>query len=181
MERGQKLYEGKAKVVFATDNPEQYIVYYKDDATAFNGLKKGSIADKGVLNNKITTHFFQLLEAEGIPTHFVKYLSDREQLVKKLDILMVEVVVRNVAAGSLAKRIGFEEGTLLASPVVEFYYKNDDLGDPLVNNYHIQVLKLATPAQLAVLEKVALRINEILSAYLLKKNIRLIDFKLEFG
>lgn len=181
MERGQKLYEGKAKVVFATDNPEQYIVYYKDDATAFNGLKKGSIADKGVLNNKITSHFFQMLEAEGIPTHYVKYLGDREQLVKKLDILMVEVVVRNVAAGSLAKRIGFEEGTLLASPVVEFYYKNDDLGDPLVNNYHIQVLKLATPEQLAVLEKMALRINEILSAYLLKKNIRLIDFKLEFG
>lgn len=181
MERGQKLYEGKAKVVFATDNPEQYIVYYKDDATAFNGLKKGSIADKGVLNNKITTHFFQLLEAEGIPTHFVKYLNEREQLVKKLDILMVEVVVRNVAAGSLAKRIGFEEGTVLASPVVEFYYKNDDLGDPLVNNYHIQTLKLATPEQLATLEKMALRINEILSAYLLQKNIRLIDFKLEFG
>lgn len=181
MERGPKLYEGKAKVVFATDNPAQYIVYYKDDATAFNGLKKGSIADKGVLNNKITSHFFQLLEGEGIPTHYVKYLSDREQLVKKLDILLVEVVVRNVAAGSLAKRIGFAEGTLLASPVVEFYYKNDELGDPLVNNYHIQVLKLATPEQLAVLEKMALRINEILSAYLLKKNIRLIDFKLEFG
>lgn len=181
MERRQQLYEGKAKVVFATDNPDQYIVYYKDDATAFNGLKKGNITDKGVLNNKISSHFFQMLAAEGIPTHFVQYLNDREQLVKQLDILMVEVVVRNVAAGSLAKRIGFEEGTLLPSTVVEFYYKNDDLGDPLVNNYHIKVLKLATPEQLALLEQYALRINEILSAYLLKKNIRLIDFKLEFG
>lgn len=181
MERGQQLYEGKAKVVFATDNPDQFIVYYKDDATAFNGLKKGAITDKGVLNNKISSHFFQMLEKEGIPTHFVQYLNDREQLVKKLDILMVEVVVRNVAAGSLAKRIGFEEGTVLPSTVVEFYYKNDDLGDPLVNNYHIQILQLATPEQLNVLEKYALRINEILSAYLVQKNIRLIDFKLEFG
>lgn len=181
MQRGQQLYEGKAKVVFATDDPDQYIVYYKDDATAFNGLKKGAITDKGVLNNKISSHFFQMLKAEGIPTHFVQFLNDREQLVKKLDILLVEVVVRNVAAGSLAKRIGFEEGTLLPSPVVEFYYKNDDLGDPLVNNYHIQVLRLATPEQLAILEKYALRINEILIDYLIKKNIRLIDFKLEFG
>lgn len=181
MERGQKLYEGKAKVVFATGNPDQYIVYYKDDATAFNGLKKGAIADKGVLNNKISSHFFQMLEKEGIPTHFVRYLNDREQLVKNLDILMVEVVVRNVAAGSLAKRIGFAEGTVLPSAVVEFYYKNDDLGDPLVNNYHIRILRLATPEQLAIMEKYALRINEILSAYLVQKNIRLIDFKLEFG
>jgi phosphoribosylaminoimidazole-succinocarboxamide synthase len=181
MERGQQLYEGKAKVVFATENPDQFVVYYKDDATAFNGLKKGAITDKGVLNNKISCHFFELLEKEGIPTHFVQLLNDREQLVKKLDILMVEVVVRNVAAGSLAKRIGYEEGTVLPTTVLEFYYKNDDLGDPLVNNYHIQVLKLATPEQLAIMEKYALRINEILSAYLMKKNIRLIDFKLEFG
>jgi phosphoribosylaminoimidazole-succinocarboxamide synthase len=181
MEKGQQLYEGKAKVVFATDNPEQYIVYYKDDATAFNGLKKGSIADKGVLNNKISSHFFQMLAKEGIPTHFVKILNDREQLVKTLQILPVEVVVRNVAAGSLAKRIGWEEGTILPSAVLEFYYKNDDLGDPLINNYHAQVLKLATPEQLAVLEKYALKINEILTAYLAGKKIRLIDFKLEFG
>jgi phosphoribosylaminoimidazole-succinocarboxamide synthase len=181
MEKGQQLYEGKAKVVFATDNPDQYIVYYKDDATAFNGLKKGSIADKGVLNNKISSHFFQMLAKEGIPTHFVRILNDREQLVKTLQILPVEVVVRNVAAGSLAKRIGWEEGTVLPSTVLEFYYKNDDLGDPLINNYHAQVLKLATPEQLAVLEKYALKINKMLTAYLADKKIRLIDFKLEFG
>jgi len=181
MQKGQQLYEGKAKVVFATENPDEYIVYYKDDATAFNGLKKGTITDKGVLNNKISAHFFKLLATEGIPTHFVEMLNDREQLVKKLDILLVEVVVRNVAAGSLAKRIGWEEGTLLPSTVVELYYKDDSLGDPLVNNYHIQVLKLATPDQIAVIEQYALRINEILSDYLLHKHIRLIDFKLEFG
>lgn len=181
MERGQQLYEGKAKVVFATNDPDQYVVYYKDDATAFNGMKKGNIADKGVLNNKISAHFFKLLEAEGIPTHFVEILNDREQLVKKLDILLVEVVVRNVAAGSLAKRIGWEEGRILPSTVLELYYKDDSLGDPLINNYHIEVLKLATPEQLATMEKYALRINEILSAYLATKNIRLIDFKLEFG
>ena len=181
MERGQQLYEGKAKVVFASENPDQYVVYYKDDATAFNGLKKGTITDKGVLNNKISAHFFKLLEAEGIPTHFVEILNDREQVVKKLDILMIEVVVRNVAAGSLAKRIGWEEGTVLPETVLEFYYKDDSLGDPLINNHHIKVLKLATPDQLAVLEQYALKINEILSAYLVKKNIRLIDFKLEFG
>lgn len=175
------LYEGKAKQIFATDNVDELLVYYKDDATAFNGLKKGTILNKGVLNNKISAFFFELLGKEGIPHHFVRLISDREMLVKKLQIMPVEVVVRNIAAGSLAKRIGWEEGRKLPLTVVEMYYKNDDLGDPLVNGYHIKALNLATEDQVAKMEEYALKINEILSAYLKTKNLELIDFKLEFG
>ncbi|CUH96317.1 Phosphoribosylaminoimidazole-succinocarboxamidesynthase [Propionispora sp. 2/2-37] len=180
MER-KPLYEGKAKQIFATDKADEYIVYYKDDATAFNGLKKGTIADKGVLNNKISSFFFQLLGKEGIPHHFIRRLSDREMLVKELKILPVEVVVRNIAAGSLAKRIGWEEGTKLPSTVLELYYKNDDLGDPLINEYHIQAMGLATPEQVKTMSEYALKVNKILSAYLKEKKLELIDFKLEFG
>jgi len=175
------LYEGKAKQVFATDNPDELRVYFKDDATALNGLKKGTIVNKGVLNNKISSFFFEMLGQAGIPHHFVKQLSDREMLVKKLAILPIEVVVRNIAAGSLAKRIGWEEGRKMPSTVVELYYKDDELGDPLINNFHIAALGLATPEQVKNLEDMALKINELLTAYLKTKNIELIDFKLEFG
>lgn len=175
------MYEGKAKQVFATENPDELLVYFKDDATAFNGEKRGTIGNKGVLNNKISTFFFNLLSEKGIPHHFIKMLSEREMLVKKLDILPVEVVVRNIAAGSLAKRIGWEEGRKLPSTVIELYYKDDKLGDPLINNYHIKALGLATPAQVETLEAYALKINEILSAFLKDKKLELIDFKLEFG
>jgi phosphoribosylaminoimidazole-succinocarboxamide synthase len=177
----QPLYEGKAKRIYSTDVADELLVYYKDDATAFNGLKKGTIESKGVLNNKITTFFFNLLGENGIPHHFIKMVSEREQLVKALKILPVEVVVRNIAAGSLAKRIGWEEGRKLPAPIVEMYYKNDDLGDPLINQYHIKVLELATEEQVENMEAYALKINEILSTYLQEKKIELIDFKLEFG
>ena len=177
----QPLYEGKAKRVFATDNPNEYMVYYKDDATAFNGIKKGTILNKGVLNNKISSFFFELLNKNGIPNHFIKTVSDREMLVKKLKIALVEVVVRNIAAGSLAKRIGWEEGRKMPSTIVEMYYKNDDLGDPLVNSYHIKAMNLATEEQIQLMEKYALKINEVLTSYLKEKKIELIDFKLEFG
>lgn len=180
-EQKKPLYEGKAKCVFATENPDEYLVYFKDDATAFNGEKKGTIAHKGVLNNKISTFFFELLSKNGIPHHFVKQVSDREMLVKKLQILPIEVVVRNIAAGSLAKRIGWEEGRKMPSTVVEMYYKNDELGDPMINDFHIAAMGLATPEQVKLLQDMAVKINEILSAYLKEKKIELIDFKLEFG
>ena len=175
------LYEGKAKQMFATENPDELLVYYKDDATAFNGDKKGIITDKGVLNNKIATFFFELLGKAGIPHHLLKRLSDREMLVKKLTILPVEVVVRNIAAGSLAKRLGLAEGTKMAKTVLEFYYKDDELGDPMINDYHIAAMNLATPEQMQKVSEYALKINEILSAYLKEKGLELIDFKLEFG
>lgn len=175
------LYEGKAKQVFVTENPDELRVYFKDDATALNGLKKGTIVNKGVMNNKISSFFFEMLGQAGIPHHFIKQLSDREMLVKKLAILPIEVVVRNIAAGSLAKRIGWEEGRKMPAPIVEMYYKSDDLGDPLINNFHIAALGLATPEQVQQLETLALKINELLTAYLKTKNIELIDFKLEFG
>lgn len=177
----QPLYEGKAKRVFATDNPNEYLVYYKDDATALNGLKKGTILNKGVMNNKISSFFFELLNKNGIPNHFIKMLSDREMLVKKLQIVLVEVVVRNIAAGSLAKRIGWEEGKKLPSTVVEMYYKSDALGDPMINKYHIKAMGVATDEQIQAMEKYALKINEVMSAYLKDKKLELIDFKLEFG
>lgn len=180
MEQNQ-LYEGKAKKVFATVNPDEYRVYFKDDATAFDGTKKGTIINKGIINNKISAFFFNLLNEHGIPHHFVKMLSDREMIVKSLKILQVEVVVRNVAAGSLAKRIGWEEGTKMPTPILEFYYKNDDLHDPMVNEYHIKAMGLATPEQIREMETYALEINEILTAYLKTKKVELIDFKLEFG
>lgn len=178
---GQQLYEGKAKKVYATENPDEFLVYFKDDATAFNGVKKGTIVNKGVLNNKISTFFFNLLGKNGIPHHFIRQVSDREMLVKKLDILLIEVVVRNIAAGSLAKRIGWEEGRKLPTPVVELYYKNDDLGDPLINEYHAKAMGLANDEQLKAIQEYGLKINEILGSYLKGKKLELIDFKLEFG
>ncbi|MPL65672.1 Phosphoribosylaminoimidazole-succinocarboxamide synthase [bioreactor metagenome] len=175
------LYEGKAKQMFTTDNENELLVYFKDDATAFNGEKKGTIQSKGVINNKIATFFFNLLAENGIPHHLIRRVSDREMLVKKLNILKVEVVVRNIAAGSLAKRIGWEEGTKMPSAIVELYYKNDELGDPLVNNYHIKAMGLATEEQVCQMEQYALKINDVLTAYLKTKKLALIDFKLEFG
>lgn len=177
----QPLYEGKAKRIFTTDIDDELLVYYKDDATAFNGEKKGTIESKGVLNNKISTFFFNLLSEHGVPHHFIRMVSQREMLVKALKILPVEVVVRNIAAGSLAKRIGWEEGTKLPQTIIEMYYKNDDLGDPLINNYHIKMMGLATEEQVKTMEEYALKINEILTKYLKEKNLELIDFKLEFG
>jgi phosphoribosylaminoimidazole-succinocarboxamide synthase len=180
-EKREQLYEGKAKRVYRTDSPGLYLVDYKDDATAFNGAKKGSIQNKGVLNNLISTVFFRLLEEKGIPTHFVEQVSDREMLVKSLDIIKVEVVVRNIVAGSLSKRLGIPEGKVLAEPILEFYYKDDDLGDPMINKYHIRALGLATPAQMNKITELSLKVNKILLEYLSDKNIDLVDFKLEFG
>lgn len=176
-----QLYEGKAKKVFKTSDPDLYWIEYKDDATAFNGEKKGTIMNKGVLNNKISAHFFNLLKREGIITHLVKQVNDREQIVKAVKIILVEVVVRNIAAGSLAKRLGLAEGTMLPKTVLEYYYKDDALGDPLINDYHIQTLDLATPEQMNKIAGIALKVNDILRAYLKDKKIDLIDFKLEFG
>ncbi len=177
----QMLYEGKAKKVYATDNPDELLVYFKDDATAFNGAKRGTIADKGILNNRISTFFFDLLGKNGIPHHFIRMVSDREMLVKKLTILPIEVVMRNIAAGSLAKRIGWEEGRKLSQPVVELYYKNDELGDPFINEYHARAMGLASDEHLKAIQEYGLKINAILSRYLKDKKLELIDFKLEFG
>ena len=181
MEKKEQLYEGKAKKVFATENPDYCIVSYKDDATAFNGLKKGTILNKGVVNNKVTNFLMQMLEKEGIETHYIKQLSDRETLVKKVEIVPIEVIVRNIAAGSLAKRLGLEEGTPLKSTVLEFCYKNDELGDPMINDYHIAAIGLATKEELEQITKMSLKVNEFLTAYLANLNIELVDFKLEFG
>ena len=180
-EKRNQMYEGKAKKVFATDDENYCIVSYKDDATAFNGLKKGTILGKGVVNNRVTNHLMKLLEEKGIPTHFVKELSDRETVVKKVKIVPLEVIVRNIAAGSLAKRLGLEEGTKLQSTVLEYCYKNDELGDPMVNEYHILAMGWATKEEIDEISKYALKINEILSEYFKEANIELIDFKLEFG
>ena len=175
------LYEGKAKKIFTTENPNEIVVYYKDDATALNGLKKGTIIDKGVMNNTITTFFFDLLGKNGIPHHQIKKLSDREALCKKVTIIPVEVVTRNIAAGSLAKKMGVEEGLVLKRPLVEFYYKNDDLGDPMINADYAVSFDFGTDAQIAQMKEYALKINEILKAFLLERKIQLVDFKLEFG
>ena len=181
MEKRDMLYEGKAKKMFLTDDPDLLWLEYKDDATAFNGEKKGQIMGKGHLNNEISAIFFTMLQEKGVKNHFVKKLSDTEQLVKKTDIIMLEVIVRNIAAGSLAKRLGLEEGTPLKSTVLEYSYKDDELGDPMINDYHIAALELATPEQLQVISSTALKVNEILKEYLLKRDITIIDFKLEFG
>lgn len=181
MSKGKQLYEGKAKIIYATEDPKRYHVTYKDDATAFNGEKKGSIHDKGIVNNKMSALLFQMLEQNGIPTHFEHLLSDREQLVKAVQILPLEVIVRNVAAGSLAKRLGLDEGTPLKRTVLEFCYKNDALGDPIINTSHIYAMAFATEAQVAEIERMALRINDLLKAFFLEHDLRLIDFKLEFG
>lgn len=181
MEKKEQLYEGKAKKVFATDDTDYCIVDYKDDATAFNGLKKGTIAGKGVINNKMSNYFFQLLEKKGIPTHFVKQLSDRETLVKKVQIVPLEVIVRNKAAGSLSKRLGLPEGTPMKCPVLEFCYKSDELGDPMVNETHILAAGFATKEEIDIISDMAQKVNEILCKFFLSVNIELIDFKLEFG
>ena len=181
MQKTTQLYEGKAKKVYATEDPEYCIVSYKDDATAFNGLKKGSIAGKGAINNRVTNHLMKLLEKNGIPTHYVEELNDRETVVRRVKIVPLEVIVRNIAAGSLAKRLGLEEGTKLGATVLEYCYKNDDLGDPMVNDYHILAMKWATREELDLIASYSLKINEVLSEYLKAVNIELIDFKLEFG
>ena len=177
----KQLYEGKAKKVFATDDPTLVLVDYKDDATAFNGLKKGTIEGKGVINNRVTNHLMRLLEKNGVPTHLVKELSPRETLVKKVQIVPLEVIVRNVAAGSLSKRLGLPEGTPMAKTVLEFCYKDDGLGDPMVNQYHIAAMGWATDAEMETISNYALKVNQVLSDYLKDLNIELVDFKLEFG
>ena len=181
MEKTVQLYEGKAKKVYATTDENLCIVSYKDDATAFNGLKKGTIAGKGVVNNRMTNLLMQLLEKAGVPTHFVEELSDRDTLVKKVKIVPLEVIIRNVSAGSFAKRYGVEEGIVFDEPTIEFSYKNDDLGDPLINSYHALALKLATKEEIETIKKYAFKVNEVLKAYFLHLGVKLIDFKLEFG
>ena len=181
MEKKEQLYEGKAKKVFATDDPNLVIVDYKDDATAFNGLKKGSIAGKGVTNNVMSNHMFQLLEKQGVPTHFVEQLSERETLVKKVSIVPLEVIIRNISAGSFAKRFGVEEGIVFDEPTIEFSYKNDDLGDPLMNAYHAVALKAATREEIETIKSMAFKVNEVMKQYFDSLNVILVDFKLEFG
>ncbi|QQE78570.1 phosphoribosylaminoimidazolesuccinocarboxamide synthase [Alicyclobacillus sp. SO9] len=181
MEKGRMLYEGKAKKVYETDNPEYRIVSYKDDATAFNGEKKGTIVGKGAINNQMSNLLFQMLAKNGIPTHFVEELSERETVVKAVEIVPLEVVVRNVTAGSMAKRLGLEEGRELSHPIVEFYYKRDDLGDPLVTDAQIEVLELAPAKIRDEIREMALQVNELLARFMADRGILLVDFKLEFG
>lgn len=181
MKKKNQLYEGKAKKVYLTDDPDLLIVDYKDDATAFNGLKKGKISGKGIINNKMSNLLMQMLEKAGIPTHFVKELSERETLVKRVSIVPLEVIVRNIAAGSFAKRYGVEEGKVFKEPAIEFSYKNDDLGDPLMNSYHAQALELATEEEIELIKKYAFAVNEELKAFWAECGITLVDFKMEFG
>ncbi|MGH4138200.1 phosphoribosylaminoimidazolesuccinocarboxamide synthase [Clostridium sp.] len=181
MGESKLLYEGKAKKMFSTDNEDEILVYYKDDATAFNGVKKAQIENKGVLNNSITTTLFELLEKNGVKTHFIKKLNEREQLCKKVEIVPLEVIVRNVAAGSMAKRYGIEEGTELKTTVFELSYKNDELGDPLINDYHSVAMGLATFEELSEIYNLASKINDTLKKFFFEKGINLIDFKVEFG
>ena len=181
MKKLQQLYEGKAKKIFATDDPDVVLVSYKDDATAFNGLKRGTITGKGVINNRVTNFLMQMLERNGIPTHYIEEISDRETLVKKVDIVPLEVIVRNIAAGSLSKRLGLPEGTKLKKTVIEYCYKNDDLGDPMVNEYHIAAMGWATEEEVKLIAGYSLKINKLLSSFLKQSGIELIDFKLEFG
>ena len=181
MTKKEQLYEGKAKKVFATDDPEILIVSYKDDATAFNGLKKGTIAGKGIINNQMSNRLMQMIEQKGVPTHFVRELSERETLVKKVSIVPLEVIVRNIAAGSFSKRYGVEEGMVFEEPVIEFSYKNDALGDPLLNTDHALALKVATRAEIDTIKSYALKVNSILKAFWAECGITLVDFKLEFG
>ncbi|EQF29130.1 phosphoribosylaminoimidazolesuccinocarboxamide synthase [Clostridioides difficile CD160] len=175
------LYEGKAKQVYSTDNENEYVVYYKDDATAFNGEKKAEISSKGILNNKISTIIFEMLKENNINTHFIKSLSDREMLVKKVEILPLEVIVRNIAAGSICKRVGLEEGEVFDEPIFEISYKNDAYGDPMLNDDYAVAMKLATREELKFLREETLKINELLKAFFLKLNLKLVDFKIEFG
>lgn len=181
MNKLEMLYEGKAKRVYKTDVSDRYWIEYKDDATAFNGEKKGQILDKGIVNNKMSALLFQMLEAEGIPTHFENLISDREQEVKAVEILPLEVIVRNVAAGSLAKRLGLEEGVIMKETVLEFCYKDDELGDPMINDYHIAAMGYATKDQVETIKVYALKINTLLQKFFIQRDLKLIDFKLEFG
>ncbi len=181
MKKLEQLYEGKAKKVFATDDPDIVIVDYKDDATAFNGLKKGTIAGKGVINNKMSNMMFRIMEQHGIPTHYVEELSDRETAVKKVKIVPLEVIIRNTAAGSFSKRYGVPEGTKLPVTVLEFSYKNDELGDPLINDSQALAMELATPEEIQTIKNMALKVNEVMKEFFKTLNINLIDFKLEFG
>ena len=181
MEKREQIYEGKAKKVFLTDDPDLVIVDYKDDATAFNGLKKGTITGKGVINNKMSNLLMQKLEKAGIPTHFVEELSDRETLVRKVSIVPLEVIIRSIAAGSFSKNYGVKEGTPFEQPTIEFSYKNDDLGDPLINDYHALALKLATKDEIELIKKYAFAVNDYMKAYWKERGVILVDFKLEFG
>ena len=177
----EQLYEGKAKKVFATNDPDLVIVSYKDDATALDGLKKGTITGKGVINNRMSNYLCRLLERHGVPTHFVEELNDRETVVKKVNIIPLEVIIRNISAGSFAKRYGVEEGIVFAEPTIEFSYKNDDLHDPLINSYHALALGLATKKEIEEIKAMAFKVNDILKEYFLSLNVKLVDFKLEFG
>ena len=181
MEKKELLYEGKAKKVYTTENPDVLIVDYKDDATAFNGVKKGTIVGKGVVNNRMTNHIFKMLEEKGIPTHFIEELSDRETAVKKVEIVPLEVIVRNVAAGSFSKKLGIEEGFRLLSPTLEFSYKNDELGDPMINDYYAVAIGAATREEIDKITELVFKINEILVDYFKSIKVDLIDFKVEFG
>lgn len=181
MEKKEFLYEGKAKKIYATDDPDKVIVYYKDDATAGNGEKKGTIKDKGVINNELTSYLFEMLASQGVKTHFIEKLNDREQLCWKLDIVPLEVITRNIIAGSMAKRLGLEEGTIPKKMIQEFSYKDDDLGDPLINSDHAVAIGAATEEEVAEILKVTAKINQILSDAFKKEGILLVDFKIEFG
>ncbi|MBQ4436907.1 MAG: phosphoribosylaminoimidazolesuccinocarboxamide synthase [Firmicutes bacterium] len=181
MQKLEQLYEGKAKKVFATDDPQLLIVEYKDDATAFNGQKKGTIQGKGVINNQMSNIIMQYLAEHGVPTHFVEELSPRETLVKKVEIVPLEVIVRNISAGSFAQRYGVEEGIVFDSPTLEFSYKNDDLGDPLINSYHALALKLATAEEVDTISRYAFKVNELMRDFWARRGVTLVDFKLEFG
>ncbi len=181
MTKGKQLYEGKAKKIFETDKPEILLVSYKDDATAFNGIKKGTILGKGIINNKVTNYMMRLLEKAGIPTHYIEEISERETLVKKVSIIPLEIIIRNVSAGSFAKNYGVEEGIIFDEPTIEFSYKNDNLGDPLINSYHAIALKLATKEEIEIIKKYAFKINEEMKKFFISINVKLIDFKLEFG
>lgn len=181
MEKLTQLYEGKAKKVYSTADENLYIVSYKDDATAFNGLKKGTISGKGVVNNKMSNYLMQILEKQGVPTHFVEEINDRETVVKKVSIVPLEVIIRNISAGSFAKRYGVDEGIVFDEPTIEFSYKNDDLGDPLINDYHALALKLATKEEIEKIKAMAFKVDEVLIDYFKGLGIKLVDFKLEFG
>ena len=181
MKRLEQLYEGKAKKVFLTDDPDVVLVSYKDDATAFNGIKKGQIKDKGIVNNICSNHLFRLLESKGVPTHYIEQINERETYVKKVQIVPLEVIVRNIAAGSMSKRWGIPEGKVLAKPVVEFSYKCDELGDPLINDDHAIAMELATPEEIETIKAMALKVNDILKEYFAEIGVTLVDFKLEFG
>lgn len=181
MEKRDLLYEGKAKKVFKTDDPDLLIVDYKDDATAFNGEKKGTIVGKGVVNNRMTNYMFKIMEEKGVPTHYVQELSDRETVVKKVEIVPLEVIIRNVAAGSFSKKLGIEEGFELLQPTLEFSYKDDELGDPFINSYYALALGKATQEEIDAITKYAFKVNEVLKEEFLKVGIKLVDFKIEFG